>query len=95
VGRPRLPSPERRARARSSQEKWKEANKERYLEKKAECAARPEYKARRRELYSLRQFIVDEFARYRQRLGEIDELGEFVRCQDRTRNPGDAFLSAQ
>ena len=51
VGRPRLPSAERLLRIRASKDKWKEANREQYVAKKAECSSRPEYKARRRANY--------------------------------------------
>ena len=57
-GRPRLPSAERRSRIRASQEKWKLANRERYIAKKAECAQRPENKARRRVSYRARTRFV-------------------------------------
>jgi hypothetical protein len=60
VGRPRLPSAERRSRLRASKDKWKEANMEKYLAKKAECRCRPEYKAHRRANYVIRVRITLE-----------------------------------
>jgi hypothetical protein len=36
---------------KSALEKWKEANREYYLQQKRNLAARPEYKAHRREMY--------------------------------------------
>jgi len=40
---------------RDSCEKWKVNNRERYLRVKRECAARPAYLARRRELYQAKR----------------------------------------
>ena len=60
MGRPRLPSVERRSRIRASKEKWKEANWERYVAKKAECSSRPESKARRRATYLIRTRVTIE-----------------------------------
>ena len=53
VGRPRLPSPERRRRRILSQNKWKAANMQAYKAGKAAASSRPEYLARRREKYML------------------------------------------
>ena len=36
---------------RTACERWKQQNREYYLEQKRRLAARPEYKARRREMY--------------------------------------------
>jgi hypothetical protein len=53
VGRPRLPSPERRRRKILPQNKWKIANLQAYRAGKAAAASRPEYLAKRRERYIL------------------------------------------
>ena len=48
-GRPRLPTPERRQHMLASKAKWREQNREYYLQQKKHLASRPEYLARRRE----------------------------------------------
>ena len=45
----RIPTPERRAKARAACEAWKERNREYYLAQKRELAKRPEYLARLRQ----------------------------------------------
>ena len=42
---------------RASCELWKQNNRERYLRVKRECAARPAYLARRRELYQAKRSL--------------------------------------
>ena len=54
-GRPRLPTPERRQNMLASKAKWRVENRAYYLQQKRELACRPEYLARRRELYQARQ----------------------------------------
>ena len=54
-GRPRLPSPERRARARASKKAWAERNYDYVRAQIKALAARPEYLERRRFLRHARQ----------------------------------------
>ena len=51
MGRPRLPTPERKLRKRESQELWKQKNWEYYCEQKSRLTSRPEYRAKRRAKY--------------------------------------------
>ena len=51
-GRPRLATPERRQNILASKAKWRENNREYYLLQKRQLASRPEYLARRRELWA-------------------------------------------
>ena len=44
MGRLRLPTPERKLRKRQSQERWKDKNRDYYLEQKRRLASRPEYR---------------------------------------------------
>ena len=53
-GRPRLSTPERRLNNLASKAKWRENNREYYLNQKRELARRPEYLARRRELRAIK-----------------------------------------
>ena len=55
---------------RSACERWKQRNREYYLEQKRRLAARPEYKAHRREMY-------------KQRVGELKQLGLLPRKRGR------------
>ena len=57
---------------RAAVERWKAKNRDRYLEQKRQLSARPEYKARRRELY-------------RQQVQELTELGILPRPRGRPR----------
>ena len=57
---------------RAAVELWKAKNRDRYLEQKRQLSARPEYKARRRELY-------------RQQVQELTELGILPRPKGRPR----------
>jgi len=55
---------------RSACERWKQQNREYYLEQKKRLAARPEYKAHRREMY-------------KQRVDELKQLGLLPRKRGR------------
>ena len=55
MGRPRIPTPERKLRKRESQERWKQKNYEYYTEQKRTLTNRPEYQAIRRERYFARK----------------------------------------
>ena len=55
---------------RTACERWKQQNREYYLEQKRRLAARPEYKARRREMY-------------RQKVNELTLLGILPRKRGR------------
>ena len=57
---------------RQAVERWKEKNRDRYLEQKRRLAARPEYRAHRREMY-------------RQQVDELAELGILPRPKGRPR----------
>ena len=57
---------------RAAVERWKTENRDRYLEQKRQLSARPEYKARRRELY-------------RQHVQELTDLGILPRARGRPR----------
>ena len=57
---------------RAAVERWKAQNRPRYLEQKRQLSARPEYKARRRELY-------------RQQVQELTDLGILPRPKGRPR----------
>ena len=59
-------------RRRAAVERWKARNRPRYLEQKRQLSARPEYKARRREMY-------------RQHVQELTELGILPRPRGRPR----------
>ena len=59
-------------RRRATVERWKAKNRDRYLEQKRQLSSRPEYKARRRELY-------------RQHVQELTELGILPRPRGRPR----------
>jgi hypothetical protein len=55
---------------RSACERWKQRNREYYLEQKRRLAARPEYKAHRREMY-------------KQKVDELKQLGLLPRKRGR------------
>ena len=55
---------------RSACERWKQQNRDYYLEQKRRLAARPEYKAHRREMY-------------KQKVDELKELGILPRKRGR------------
>ena len=55
MGRPRLPTPERKLRKRESQERWKQKYYEYYTEQKRTLTNRPKYKAVRRDRYFARK----------------------------------------
>ena len=57
---------------RQAVERWKEKNRDRYLEQKRRLAARPEYRAHRREMY-------------RQQMDELREAGIRPRSKGRPR----------
>ena len=61
-GRPRLPTPERRQHMLASKAKWREQNREYYLQQKRQLASRPEYLARRRELRAQATHRLDDDA---------------------------------
>ena len=55
MGRPRLPTPERRLRKKLSHEAWKANNWEYYVEQKRLLSSRPAYKAARKARYEARK----------------------------------------
>ena len=57
---------------RAAVERWKGNNRQRYLEQKRQLSARPEYKARRREIY-------------RQHVQELTDMGILPRQKGRPR----------
>ena len=57
---------------RAAVERWKSNNRQRYLEQKRQLSARPEYKARRREMY-------------RQHVQDLTQLGILPRPKGRPR----------
>ena len=58
---------------RTACERWKQQNREYYLEQKRRLATRPEYKAHRREMY-------------KQKVDELKELGILPRKMGSTNN---------
>ena len=57
-GRPRLPDDVRIARIRAAKKSWADAHRDYVRAQIARLHARPEYKARRRELYKLKRQAV-------------------------------------
>ena len=55
MGRPRLPTPERRLRKKLSHEAWKAKNWDYYVEQKRLLSSRPAYKAARKARYVARK----------------------------------------
>jgi hypothetical protein len=81
-------SEEQVLKGRAAVERWKVQNRERYLKQKRELSSRPEYKARRRELYHEKRqaLIAAGFAPKKQgrpRLYTIEEAAERKRQRAR------------
>ena len=55
MGRPRLPTPERKLRKKLSHEAWKAKNWDYYVEQKRLLSSRPAYKAARKARYEARK----------------------------------------
>ena len=60
MGRPRLPTPERRLRKKLSHEAWKAKNWDYYVEQKRLLSSRPAYKAVRKARYQARKALGPE-----------------------------------
>ena len=60
MGRPRLPTPERRLRKKLSHDAWKAKNWDYYVEQKRLLSSRPAYKAVRKARYQARKALGPE-----------------------------------
>jgi len=87
-GRPRLPTPERIERKKATQKAWVQRNYDHFTAQCKRLATRPEYRERRRELYSgKRQMLLESGfvprPRGRPRLYEAEEALERKRTRAR------------
>jgi hypothetical protein len=86
-GRPRLPSPECLERKRATQKAWKQRNHSYATAQCKRVEARPEYRARRKELYNGKLLLLDPGfvprPRGRPRLYEAEEALERKRAKVR------------